>query len=1050
MRHDSIPRGTLSVILLCFFTSGAAGLVYQVAWSKALGLVFGHTVHALAVVLSVFMGGLALGSAVIGRWSERRTRPVALYGWLELLIAALGAASLAGLAGVRWLYFAAYPAVEDSPFLQVGLRAAGAAIVLFLPTFLMGGTLPVLVRGLVRTSGELGARVGRLYWVNTAGAVAGTLAAGFLLLPLAGLRVTVAVAVALNVVAGVVALLLDRAVPAVPVTPPAAAPLVARRYSWLWLVSFAAVGATAMVYEIGWTRMLATMVGSSTYAFTLMLATFLAGMVIGSLLFERWIARGGQVRAGTFATTQLATALAALAFLAYYHRLPELLPPILRWTESSFGGLVLAQFVSAALAMLPTAIAFGFNFPVATVLIAEQREFGGRAPAGHAAAVGGAYAANTLGAIAGATATGFWLLPAIGSFRAVALAAAVNLVLAMVLELRAPGRRPLLIATSGATLVLVAVVATSGVFYNRAMATFGTVLYWDVYRAPLTLREVAETTDILFAEDGINASIAVVATEDYLALRSNGKVDASNRDTVTQLMVGHIGALYHPAPRRVLVIGFGSGMTVSAVSLHPGVERIDCVEIEPAVIRAAPYLEPLHRGVLDDPRLRIILDDARNFLLTTRETYDLIVSEPSNPWIAGVSMLFTEEFYREARARLAPGGVFVQWVQSYALEPRDMRMIFATFLPHFPRATLWRGESADYFLVAETAPGADPLARTRELWDEPALARDFHALGMRRPEGLLAFHLLDDAGLRRLAAGAPRNTDNHTRLEYRAPRSMATRGLEMRNLAMVAAERPAPLPESIPVENPAAALGAVAETLYHLDEFTNAENAVNLIPPAERDARTHLLHGQILLTRNAFPEARAAFERALAMDPALADAVWGLGEIARKQFDHATAEVMFLQVLHRDPLHTAALEAMALNERQRNRWREAALWQQRLVDARPTPSAHDWARLGEYRLRSGDLEGAAPALNRALGLDPYNYTAHRYLAEFFRARGDLAAARRHFEILLRFHPDVDSRAYLAFAELLRETGDPRAARDVLRKGRRIFPGHPDIQAALSR
>jgi spermidine synthase len=1048
VRNDSIPRGTLTVILLCFFASGAAGLVYQVAWSKALGLVFGHTVHALAVVLAVFMAGLALGSAVIGRWSERRTRPVALYGWLELLIAALGAASLAGLAGVRWLYFTAYPSVEDSPALQVGLRAAGSALVLFLPTFLMGGTLPVLVRGLVRTSGELGARLGRLYWVNTAGAVAGTLAAGFLLLPAMGLRRTVAVAVALNVLAGLLALLLDRRMPPVPVTPPEAASLAARRYSWLLLGAFAAVGATAMVYEIAWTRMLATMVGSSTYAFTLMLATFLAGIVIGSWLFERWLARGGVVRPGSFATTQLATALAALAFLVYYDRLPELLPPILRWSESGFGGLVLAQFISAALAMLPAAVAFGFNFPVATVLVADQRELGGRLPSGHAAAVGRAYAANTFGAIAGATATGFWLLPLVGSFRAVALAAAVNLVLAIVLELRAPGRRPLLIATSAATLVLVAVVGSSPAFYNRTMASFATVLYWDVYQAPLTLREVAETTDILFAEDGLNASITVVATEDYLALRSNGKVDASNRDAVTQLMAGHIGALYHPAPRRVLVIGFGSGMTVSAVALHPGVERIDCVEIEPAVIRAARHLEPLHRGVLDDPRLRLVADDARNFLLTTRQTYDLIISEPSNPWIAGVSMLFTDEFYREARARLAPGGVFMQWVQSYALEPADVRMILATFLPHFPRTTLWRGEPADFLLVAETAPGADPLARLRELWDDPALARDFHSLGMRRPEGLLAFHLLEDAGLRRIAGDAPRNTDDHTRLEYRAPRSMVTRGLEARNFAMVVAARDAPLPASIPVENPGRALAAVAETLFHLEEFPAAESALSLIPLEARDARVELLHGRLLLARNAFAEARKAFGLALAQDPTLLDAAWGLGEIARKQFDHATAAVMLLQVLNRDPLHLAALESLALNERQRERWREAAVWQQRLAEARPAPSAHDWARLGEYRLRGGDDEAAEPALRRALEIDPYNYTAHRFLAELHRARRNPAAARPHFEAVLRFHPDVDARAYAAFAELLLELGDTRAANAVLRKGRRIFPGHPDIPASL--
>jgi len=294
--HDPIPRATLAGIFLCFFVSGAAGLIYQVAWGKALGLVFGNTVYAIATVLAVFMGGLASGSALLGRWSERQANPVALYGWIELGVAATGALSLVGLAGVRALYLAGYHTAAGSAPALVALRFVGSAIVLFLPTFLMGGTLPVLVRGLTRSSAELGARLGRLYWVNTAGAVAGTLAAGFVLLPAVGLKLTVATAVTLNVLAGGIALWLGRATP----SPAAAAASAARAaadepHMRGLLASFALVGATAMAYEISWSRLLATTLGSSTYAFTLMLATFLAGIVLGSALFEKWQARGKQV-----------------------------------------------------------------------------------------------------------------------------------------------------------------------------------------------------------------------------------------------------------------------------------------------------------------------------------------------------------------------------------------------------------------------------------------------------------------------------------------------------------------------------------------------------------------------------------------------------------------------------------------------------------------------------------------------------------------------------------------------------------------------------------
>ncbi|MGH9580193.1 MAG: fused MFS/spermidine synthase, partial [Terriglobales bacterium] len=449
-------------ILLCFFLSGAAGLVYQVAWGKALGLIFGHTVYAIATVLAVFMGGLAVGSALLGRWSERRARPVALYGWIELGVAAAGALSLAGLAGVRALYLAAFPAVSGSVASLLGLRFVGAAIVLFLPTFLMGGTLPILVGGLTRTSADLGRRVSRLYWVNTLGAVAGTFAAGFVLLPALGLRRTVAVAVVLNVLAGVVALALSRRfaapVPAAPEpravgasatpSPLPAEPAAAPESAAFLLASFAVVGGAAIAYEIAWTRLLATILGSSTYAFTLMLATFLGGIVLGSIFFERWYARANRVSLATFSRTQTWTAVAALLFLVFFQQLPNVVPPILRATNESFGGLVLAQFATSALAMLPAAVVFGFNFPAVVVLIAGSRREG----AHYAAAVGRAYAANTFGAIVAAVIAGFWLVPRLGAFRVVALLAGVNLLLALALEFRSSGRRLTALAVNCALL----------------------------------------------------------------------------------------------------------------------------------------------------------------------------------------------------------------------------------------------------------------------------------------------------------------------------------------------------------------------------------------------------------------------------------------------------------------------------------------------------------------------------------------------------------------------------------------------------------------------
>ena len=268
MRTKSLPRQKFLAILVCFFFSGAAGLIYQVAWGKALGLIFGHTVYAIATVLAVFMAGLAAGSAYIGRWGERHSEPVALYAWIEFLVAATGAFSLACLAGVRWLYVAAYPSVSGLQLLLLALRFFGATVVLFIPTFLMGGTLPILVRGITLNSAELGIRISQLYWVNTLGAVAGTLISGFVLLPALGLHVTVASAVALNILAGLIALRIAKelskpqdlkASPSI-VTSATADPQQSTFAFLLFL--FAVVGSTAFAYEIAWTRLLAITISS--------------------------------------------------------------------------------------------------------------------------------------------------------------------------------------------------------------------------------------------------------------------------------------------------------------------------------------------------------------------------------------------------------------------------------------------------------------------------------------------------------------------------------------------------------------------------------------------------------------------------------------------------------------------------------------------------------------------------------------------------------------------------------------------------------------------
>jgi spermidine synthase len=1043
--EQAMPQFVLPGLLACFFFSGTAGLVYQVAWSKSLGLIFGHTAYAVATVLAVFMGGLAAGSAWIGRWSESKARPLALYGWIELGVAATGAVSLAGLAGVRTAYVAAYPLAAGNSAVLLALRFIGAALVLFLPTFLMGGTLPVLVRGLSRGKGGLGQRLARLYWVNTAGAVAGTFAAGFLFLPVLGLRLTVAVAVGLNILAGGLALLLSRTeveTTAAPATESASARGVAP--SRFLLACFAVVGASAMAYEIGWTRLLSTQLGSSTYSFTLMLATFLTGIVIGSAAFEWWTRRH-EVHRTTFAVTQTLTALAALAFLVSFPRIPEVLPPILRATHQSFRGLVLAQFVTSALAMLPAAIVFGFNFPVVMLLLSPKSSDTSSSHAGDSTAVGRAYAWNTLGAIVGATSVGFWLLPLMGSYRLLAATAGANLLLAAALCISDSPRRFAALVVNVVLLCGLAAVVFSPYFYDRDMATFNTVLYWNLYDTPLTLKENAKTTDVIYAADGLNATISVARTDDYVALRTNGKVDASNEDATTQLLVGHIGGLSHPAPHRVLVIGFGSGMTVSALARYPELEHLDVVEIEPAVIGAAPLLTRLNRNVLQDPRVHVILDDGRNFLLTTRNQYDLIISEPSNPWIAGVATLFTREFYHAAQARLAPGGIFVQWVQAYSLFPDDLRMVLATLLTEFHGAALWHGDSPDLLLVAPSPPSAQILQRIQSLWSNPRLHDDFQQLGMEDPAGVFGFYLLDDAGLRRFAATGLLNTDDRTLLEYDAPRALLVPDLQDTNRKEIVRVQHHALPDDLTGDLRDRVAAAAIVTSVNQDDTDGADQFLHELDGRPETVETAIARGRLAIAHEQFGSAQKAFDAALTLDPHSIPAAWGRAEAERLFGSNAMARDELLSLLQKDPNNIRALDSLRKLDTDFSRWPEAVEIERRLMAAKPEVRADDYADLGELLMHAGDTQGGLSALQTALEKDPYNYQAHFNLGQYYDTQKNWVEARKHLELVKRFFPDDDAQTYKMLYAVDGALGDSRAGNEAAAFGMRMFPNDTELK-----
>ncbi|MCC7204545.1 MAG: fused MFS/spermidine synthase [Phycisphaeraceae bacterium] len=1036
-----LSRATYAIICGCFLLSGAAGLIYQVAWGKSLGLIFGNTVYATATVLAVFMGGLGVGSAWLGRWSESRTHAVAVYGWVELAVAACGALSLMGLGWVQELYVAAYPWLGGSTASLVGLRFVGAAIVLLGPTFLMGGTLPILVKGVTRGWEELGERVGRLYWVNTLGAVAGTFGAGFWLIPAWGLRHSVATAVAMNVLAGGMALVVSRRVrPAQPLS--SAGPVEAGtnpRGDAFMLAAFAVVGATAFVYEVGWTRLLATTILSSTYAFTMMLGTFLVGIMLGSMLFEAWSRRGGRATLGTFALTQTATAVTVGVFLATFGRMPELAEWFLK-ADSGYRDLLRFQLAVCSLTMLPTAVVFGFNFPVVTALIA-----GDRGTAGRGAAVGRAYAANTLGAIVGAVLAGFWLVPAVGSYRLIGLAAGVNLALGAVLVWRWGGRSVTAIAGQVCLMGLLVWMSIAQPFFDRAMATFNAVLYRGAVHPGLTLAERAGLDDVVFVEDGLSATISVCRREDYLAIRTNGKTDASNHDMLTQGISGHLGVGLHPSPERVLVIGFGSGMTVATVAAYPDVKSITTVEIEPAVMRAAPLLEPLNRGVQRDPRVRVVVDDARSFMLTTPRRYDVIISEPSNPWIAGVSSLFTEEYYRAARGRLAAGGVLVQWLHAYMLFPEDFRMVLGAIAEQFPRVTLWRGNSGDYLIVAQMEDRPLAFDRFWRMWDVGAVRWDLARMGLSEPESLLAFFELDDADVRRMIGSPDRNTDDHTLLEYRAPLAMMSTGVTARTSEMIRTHRTVEWPREIGPERREMAPFWAAKTMVDLGQVRDATRFMQMLAGSPASADLEVLRGRFECLTAGWDAAAAHFERALRMDPDHQPALLGAGRTAEQRGDTSTARRMYERVLTLNPGSIEAMEDLSRLMRLQGEYAQAMAMRRRVAEARGGANLEDLTELAETSWMAGDTTSEQVYLREMLEREPYSRLAHLRLADVLMGQGDWEGARGKLEFLVRFHPGAEPGMYRKLAEVYVRLGRPSDAAAAMAKGRRLFPGSPALK-----
>jgi spermidine synthase len=757
----------LIALVLLFVGSGCAALIYEVVWFQLLELVIGSSAVSMGVLLGTFMAGMCLGSIALPRCVPAGWHPLRVYAWLELGIGIVGLLILFGMP----LVGGAYTAWAGAGVAGILIRGLTAAVCLLPPTMMMGATLPAVARW-VETSPRGVSWLGFFYGGNTAGAVAGSLMAGFFLLRLFDTAIATYAAVALNVAVAIVALVVASRVPYQSMT--AASASVARD-RWPVYVAIAVSGMTALAAQVIWTRLLSLMLGATVYTFSLIVAVFLAGLGIGSSLGAVAARRAARPRV-VFASCQLGLS-AAMAWAAYV--LTQSLPfwPINPSIDTAPWLQFQLDLLRCVYAVLPGAVLWGASFPLALASVASEREDPARL-------VGGVYAANTLGAIVGALAASLLLVVWLGSQHSQQVLIALSGLSALVLFWRARAS----VAVPGSVLLVTALLVASVGPLPGLFVAYGRFTPLQVGQAK-----------VIYMGEGWNASVAVSERSSGVRNYHNaGKVQASSepQDMRLQRMLGHLTTLVPANPRSVLVIGCGAGVTAGAVSIDPAVERETVAEIEPLVPEVvSTYFAEHNFDVVGNPKVQMVIDDGRHFLQTTGERFDAITSDPLDPWVKGAAMLYTREFFELVKQRLNPGGVVTLFVQLYESNTEAVKSEIGTFFEAFPNgmvfANTYNGEGYDLVLLGQVEPTRINLDEIDERLRRPEYAgvlRSLEEIGMHSAVDLFATFAGQAADLAPWLENAEINRDRNLRLQYLAGRGLnlyraATIFAEMRNYA---------------------------------------------------------------------------------------------------------------------------------------------------------------------------------------------------------------------------------------------------------------------------
>lgn len=1060
------------LFLFAYTCSGLAGLIYEVSWTRLLTLHIGHTTAAASAVVAAFLGGLAVGAAAMGPLAARLTPRQTLRTYLGLEVGVVVAAALLPLELaaltplLRWAY------VDGDPSLLFPIiRVAACLLMVFVPALALGATFPVAIRWFSAGSAHPARQGSTLYFLNTVGAAAGALLAGFVFIPQLGIARTTYLGMAASLVAAACVFVILRAPDAPPA--PASAPTGKKRRAavvvadavspdraWLPAVVLGLSGFASLVHEIAWTRILSLVLGPTTYAFAAALAAVIAGVALGSGAGAWIVARTRRPAAWLASVLSLAAVITSWTYSLAGNQIPMIVARQVAGSSSVFDQLLAQGALMTAALVVPTAACLGAAFPLALSLASDPA----RAAAARFSLV---YAVNTVGAVSGSLAAGFWFIPRLG-LQPTLWAASGCLVLAALLVL-IRGEMSRAMRVSGAAMA--AATALLIVFsppWDRELLASGVYMYAPYVPADLDLATQLKAGTLLFYREGASATVSVKRLTGTTTLAVDGKTDASNRgDMLTQKLVAHLPLLLHPNPSEVGIIGLGSGVTLGAALTHP-ITGADVLEISPEVVQASAFFTAENRNALADPRTRLIVGDGRSHVLLGRRKYDVIVSEPSNPWIAGVAALFTREFFAGARDRLAPGGIMCQWANAYNISDADLRSILATFRAVFPNGTAWLVGGDDVLMVGSLEPIDAQLANVARNWNRPGVAADLGTVAVTDPFSIYSLFVAGPAELTAYASTAGIFTDDSSRLEFSAPRELHNRnaGENAAALARLLGEDggPAAIREAHQRAGAREWRGRgdmMAKADVHQVAYDDYVKALTL-DPRDRGALNGLVRIAMLTKRGAdalawvkalsgghpslSAEARSAKVEGLpgSRDP---DVMVAISKLMAST--GATAEAL---AIARDaagmlPVSAAALEQLASLLADAGNLAELDATVARLQATAPqAPAGYYYA--GAAAFMRGDVEGAVSRCRQAMARDPEYAPVYDLLGAAHTRLQHPEEARAAFQKSLAFDAH-DSTAYTNLGVLELGLGRKREAARYFAEALWLTPDSPVARQGLA-